>query len=226
MYHRECTAAGGAPHSRGSALSRRNRGRAGTRRVTPRWALASGDPRRRGPTIFARPDTEHIHSQLAVIAGMLAAGAGDHMKGVPSSNPCGGMTLTTRSYSRHPGQALEGGSTGAQAPRVGVCPQPRALLRLAGAVLGRDPRRRPFTATWSRTPSGQNHPDDEMAPPAKADGQVKPARPSSRRVRHASGLERSGAQPPSRLRGRPSEQGPHGYTDDDVPGVVNAGVDA
>ena len=57
-----------------------------------------GTPDGAVPTIFARPDTEHIHSQLAVIAGMLPAGAGDHRKGVPSSNPCGGMTLTTRRF--------------------------------------------------------------------------------------------------------------------------------
>ena len=46
-----------------------------------------GTPDGAVPTIFARPDTEHIHSQLAVIAGMLPAGAGDHRKGVPVVEP-------------------------------------------------------------------------------------------------------------------------------------------
>ena len=95
-----------------------------------------GTPDGAVPTIFARPDTEHIHSQLAVIAGMLPAGAGDHRKGVPVVEPMRWDDADDAPLSRHPGQALEGGSTGAQAPRVGVFPQPLALLRLAGAVPG------------------------------------------------------------------------------------------
>ena len=107
--------------------------RAGKRRNGPSQA---GTPDGAVPTIFARPDAEPIHSQLTVIAGMLAAGAGDHREGVPVVEPMRSDDADDAQLSRHPGQAMEGGSTGAQAPRVGVFPQPRALLRLAGAVLG------------------------------------------------------------------------------------------
>jgi len=60
---------------------------AGIRRATPRSGHASGVPKAGAvPTIFARPDTAHVHSQLVVIAGMLPAGAGDSRKESPSSN--------------------------------------------------------------------------------------------------------------------------------------------
>ena len=124
MYHRECAAAGGAPHSRGSALSRRNRPRGNPKGNAEMGPRKRGTPDGAVPTIFARPDTEHLHSQLAVIAGMLPAGAGDHRKGVPVVEPMRWDDADDAPLSRHPGQALEGGSTGAQAPRVGVFPNP------------------------------------------------------------------------------------------------------
>ena len=236
-----CAAAGGAPHSRGSARSRRNRAAPepeGQRRDGPSQA---GDPRRRGPHHLRPSPTQSTSTPSSRSSPACSRQArGTTGRESPSSNPCGGMTLTTRPLSLHsrPGtgrdlvwQPLERAtrrSKPAQAPRVGVFPNPEPCSGSPAPSLveTHDDERSPIAATWSRTPSGETHRDEEVAQPARADGQVKPARPSPRRLRHASGVERSRAQPPSRLRGRPSEQGPHGYTDDDVTGVVNAGVDA
>ena len=95
-----------------------------------------GTPDGAVPTIFARPDTEHIHSQLAVIAGMLPAGAGDHRKGVPVVEPmrwddADDAIAFTSVPVGHWKEVQRG-----RRRRESASFQPRALLRLAGAVLG------------------------------------------------------------------------------------------
>ena len=112
-------------------------------------------PRNRGtpdgavPTIFARPDTEHLHSQLAVIAGMLPASAGDHRKGVPVVEPMRWDDADDAPLSRHPGQALEGGSTGAGAEsrRLSI-PEPCSGSPAPSLVETHDDERSPIAATW------------------------------------------------------------------------------
>ena len=124
-------------------------------------------PRKRGtpagavPTIFARPDTEHLHSQLVVIAGMLPAGAGDPRKESPSSNPCGGMTLTTRSLSLHSrsgtGRRFNGGA-GAESRRLSPTPSPAPARR-------RRPWLRPTTTSVHRSPlHGRELPQAKTTP--------------------------------------------------------------
>jgi putative transposase len=91
-------------------------------------------------TIFAQPDAEHVHSQLDVIAGMLALP-------VPAGRRCCVRPPTTcwpspasRSrtpkliWSTNPLERLNK-EIKRRTDVVGVFPNPEALLRLAGAVL-------------------------------------------------------------------------------------------
>ena len=178
---------------------------------------------------------------MRIIAGMLPAGAGDPRKAVPSSKPCGGIILTTLRFHFTPGRAVgedlvrqslervnKAVQRPAQAPTVGVFPNPepcsgspaQSLVETHddGAVTD---RRHMVENLMLANPA-------RRAGGAASKGTAKSnlKGPSPRRLRHASRVERRRAQPPSRLRGRPSEQGPNGYTDDDITGVVNAGVDA
>jgi putative transposase len=99
-------------------------------------------------TIFAQPDTEHVHAQLDVIAGMLGRqfptveamlreAAEDllaftafpvaHWKKVWSTNPLERLNKEIKRRTDVVGWR--------HLPRAGVFPNPEALLRLAGAVL-------------------------------------------------------------------------------------------
>jgi len=241
VYHRVRAAAGGAPHSRGSARGCRNRPRGNPKGNAEMGPASGGSPAGAVLTIFARPDTAHVHSQFVVIAGMLPAGAGDPRKQSPSSNPCGGMALTTRSLSLH-SRLGTGRRSGLATPRAGN----KAVQRPAQApTVGVFPN--PEPCSGSPAPSlVETHDDGAVTdrrhmvenlmlanPARRAGGAASKGTaksnlkgPSPRRLRHASRVERRRAQPPSRLRGRPSEQGPNGHTDDDITGVVNAGVNA
>ncbi len=146
VYHRVRAAAGGAPHSRGSARGCRNRPRGNPKGNAEMGPASGGSPAGAVLTIFARPDTAHVHSQFVVIAGMLPAGAGDPRKQSPSSNPCGGMTLTTRSLSLQSrsgtGRRFNGGA-GAESRRLSPTPSPAPARR-------RRPWSRPTTTTVHR----------------------------------------------------------------------------
>ena len=189
VYHRVCAAAGGAPHSRGSGRSCRNRrarepegqrrdgqrkrgipGRRGPHHLRPARHRARPlpvrghrrhAPGRRGGPQEAVPVVERDGADDAIALTSLPAG---HWKKIWSGNPSSGQ------------QGRSKARTGAESRCL---PQPRALLRLAGAVLGRDPRRRGGhrSPPHGREPhAGKPSATSGWRSSQQGDGQVKPER--------------------------------------------------